>query len=245
MLADCLHDLAALGTDGLIALVSALFLAGLAGGATHCAGMCAPFVLAQVAASAPLHAGGGTLRRLSGAALLPYHLGRGIGYAALGGLAGGLAGAIARSTSLRWALAALLVAAALAMATQAAERLGRHVPRLPRLPALPSGLFRPVQGLLADPAGLRGVWLGVLLSGLPCGLLYGALAAASASGSVLGGAIGMAAFVLGTVPALVAVGVAGRLFGRRRGPRMEALAGLLFALNAVVLAAIAARTAFA
>jgi hypothetical protein len=41
-LQSCLHDLSALGPGGVLALVSALFLAGLAGGATHCAAMCAP-----------------------------------------------------------------------------------------------------------------------------------------------------------------------------------------------------------
>ena len=39
-LADCLHGLTALGPGGLPMLLGALFLAGLAGGATHCAGMC-------------------------------------------------------------------------------------------------------------------------------------------------------------------------------------------------------------
>src|SRR5919199_2082920 len=91
MLADCLHDLAALGpAGGLPTLLGALFLAGLAGGATHCSTMCAPFVLAQ--ASVGMGAGGGVLRRLSGAALAPYHLGRMLGYGALGALAGGTAG---------------------------------------------------------------------------------------------------------------------------------------------------------
>jgi sulfite exporter TauE/SafE len=52
MLADCLHDLTQLGPGGVTAMVGALFLAGLAGGVTHCAGMCAPFVLAQAAATA-------------------------------------------------------------------------------------------------------------------------------------------------------------------------------------------------
>ncbi|MCA9735916.1 sulfite exporter TauE/SafE family protein, partial [candidate division KSB1 bacterium] len=46
-----------------------LFLAGLVGGFTHCAGMCSPFVLAQTAQ-------GETFQRLSSKLLLPYHLGR-------------------------------------------------------------------------------------------------------------------------------------------------------------------------
>ncbi len=49
---------------------------------------------------------------------------------------------------------------------------------------------------------------GLMLSALPCGLLYGALAGAAATGSALGGALAMAAFVTGTVPALVGRGAA-------------------------------------
>src|SRR5689334_8676617 len=98
MLADCLHSLAALGPGGLAALLGAMFLAGLGGGVTHCSTMCAPFVLAQAAAGAESGAGGGVLRRLSGAALLPYHFGRMLGYGALGALAGGTAGLLARAS---------------------------------------------------------------------------------------------------------------------------------------------------
>ncbi|MFC7691200.1 hypothetical protein ACFQY5_18120 [Paeniroseomonas aquatica] len=58
MLADCLHALDALGPAGLPALMGALFLMGLAGGASHCAAMCGPFVLAQVAAGGSLEGGG-------------------------------------------------------------------------------------------------------------------------------------------------------------------------------------------
>ncbi|MBC7801099.1 MAG: hypothetical protein H7Z10_10790, partial [Gemmatimonadaceae bacterium] len=76
MIAQCLGGLSALAEGGGVpALMLALFVMGLAGGATHCAGLCAPFVLAQSAAVAHagpgLDLGGTVLRRLSGAALLP------------------------------------------------------------------------------------------------------------------------------------------------------------------------------
>jgi sulfite exporter TauE/SafE len=242
MLADCLRDLSALGAGGLPALMAALFLAGLAGGATHCAGMCAPFVLAQVAATADAAASGGTLRRLAGAALLPYQLGRCIGYTALGALAGGFAGLLGRAGGLRWALAALLLLAALLMLAQSWQRLGALLPRLP-VPRLHAFLQTRLRPLLAAPTGRRGVLLGMMLSALPCGLLYGALAGAAASGSALGGALGMLAFVLGTVPALVGVALLGRLFGRRNGPAMRMAGAALFTLNAVVLTGMAARLA--
>jgi len=238
LLANCLHDLTALGAGGIATMVGALFLAGLAGGATHCAMMCAPFVLAQAGGGA----GGGRLARLAGAALLPYHAGRALGYAALGGLAGAGAGLFTQVTGLRWLLAGLLALAALLMLSQAAERLlGRALLHLPA-PALPSLLRVPLRALLeGGRAPGRGLALGLLLSALPCGMLYAALAAAAASGSALGGALGMAGFVVGTVPGLVAVALLGSFFARRAGPGLRRAGGLLLALNAVVLAAMAWR----
>jgi len=238
-LANCLHDLTALGPGGLAALSGALFLAGLAGGATHCAAMCGPFVVAQVAASAQ-HTGAGALARLSGAALLPYHLGRALGYGMLGALAGGLAGIASLASGLRYGLAALLLLAALLMLAQASARLAALLPRMPQ-PRLPQALEARLGRLLGAPTGLRGVALGLMLSALPCGLLYAALAAAAASGSALGGAIAMLSFVAGTVPALVGVALLGRFFGRRNGPALRVAAMILFVLNGAVLAAMAIR----
>ncbi|NKC29530.1 urease accessory protein UreH domain-containing protein [Falsiroseomonas selenitidurans] len=252
MLANCLHDLTALGPDGLGAMMLTMLLAGLAGGLTHCAGMCAPFVMAQ--ASTGVGAGAGMVARLAGAALLPYQAGRMLGYGLLGAVAGASAGAISQVTGLRQVLAALLLLAALLMARQALARLpagwrarlpwaGRGDPARPRPPAEPSLLMRSVARLLARPGGWNGVGLGLLLSGLPCGLLYAALAGAGATGSALAGGLAMLAFTLGTVPALVGVALLGRLFLRGRGPMTQAVGGVLFLVNAALLAAMAVRLA--
>jgi sulfite exporter TauE/SafE len=247
MLADCLKDLTAIGPEGLPAVALALFLAGLAGGLTHCVGMCAPFVLAQAGARADRMAGGGMVQRLAGAALLPYHLGRMIGYALLGALTGGMAGLITQLSGMRYLLALLLLAAAVMMALQASARLPeRWRPRLGHLPALPGPGVRLtglVGRLMASPTGWRGLGLGLALSALPCGMLYAALAGAAATGSALAGAIAMSAFVLGTVPALVGVALLGRLFLRRSGPALQLAGAALFALNAAVLAGMAWRVA--
>jgi sulfite exporter TauE/SafE len=239
LLADCLHGLTALtAAGGLGPLLLAMFVTGLAGGATHCAGMCAPFVLAQVAAQ-PEARGGPMLVRLAGAALWPYHLGRMLGYGALGALAGGLGGAL-HLVSGQWVLAALLGAAAVLMLAQGVARL-RWLPA----PRLPLALERVAQGWLGRPLGWRGVGLGLLLSALPCGLLYAALVGAAASGSALAGALAMAAFVAGTVPGLVGVGLLGRLFGRRFGGALRPVGTALFLLNAAVLGGMAMKAALA
>lgn len=237
---------AALGLPGAGLLLS-LFLAGLAGGATHCAGMCGPFVLAQVAGRLSRVAATdyGTWARLRGAALIPYHLGRLTTYALLGAVAGGLAGTFVETTQFKVLLPALLFTAAALFLVQMAAGLfpaaggiaGGDKPG--RLAAVLSRVARP---LFAAPTGWRGYGLGVVLGFLPCGLLYGALAAAAGSGGAIIGGLAMAAFVAGTVPALVAVGWGGSLMGGRWRSGMPIVARSLAAVNAVLLLTIAVRS---
>lgn len=237
-LAHCLHGLTALGAEGTAALAAALFLAGLAGGATHCAGMCGPFVVAQVTAGLAARP---TLSRLSAGALVPYHLGRAVTYVGLGAAAGLVSGTVVHGAGFRPLLVVLLALGAALMLAQAVAQVATL------LPAVTSGLAdrvaRAAQPLLADPRGGRRFLLGLVLGFLPCGLLYGALAAAAASGSALGGAVAMAGFALGTVPALVGVGLAGAFFGRRFLPAARAIAAPMLVLNAAVLGALAFRAA--
>lgn len=96
-------------------LIGSMFLMGLAGGLTHCTGMCGPFVLAQMAArmeNTPLSRMY-EWKRLSGAALLPYHFGRGCTYIGLGSLGGMLASSVVTWDAFRWVPVALLILAAL------------------------------------------------------------------------------------------------------------------------------------
>lgn len=220
-------------------LLGSLFLAGLIGSATHCTGMCGPFVLAQTMArleqvpSAEMR----EFHRLRGAALLPYHLGRATTYALLGAILASLAGGLVDVADLRALSAGLLVLAALFFAGYGLRAL-----KLP-IPWLGSGgagwwtrtfgsVARP---LFRRPVGWRGYLLGVALGFLPCGLLYGALAAAAAAGDAAGGALGMLAFTLGTVPALIAIGLAGHVVSSQwRGAAARAMP-MLMLLNAAVL----------
>lgn len=233
-LASCLHDLTALGAGGLAALMGGLFVAGLAGGATHCAGMCGPFVMAQVAGR---FAAEPKLSRLSGGALLPYHAGRMVTYAGLGAAVGLVSGIAIHGAGLRWLAALLLVLAAMLMLAQALGHLGA----LARGAADGGAVGRLARPLLADPRGFRGFALGLALGFLPCGLLWGALAAAAASGSALGGALAMAAFALGTVPALLGVGLLGAFFGRQYGPALRLAGAPLALVNAAVMVILAVR----
>jgi sulfite exporter TauE/SafE len=255
---------------GLGALLAALFSAGLAGGFTHCAGMCGPFVLAQVAGFLDKvdAARMSELTRLRGAALLPYHLGRLTTYSALGALAGALAGRVEQIAGLRLLAAALLALASLLFLAQAAGRIalpGAGGPGAKVIAGLrgsavggPAGRlvarFGEALARLARPwmeadqrsgpgrSAARRYGLGVVLGFLPCGLLYGALAGAAAAGGAAAGALAMAAFTLGTFPGLATVGLVGHMFLRGRASRAVSLAGgLLFLVNAAVLAYLAFR----
>ncbi|MEI7609694.1 MAG: sulfite exporter TauE/SafE family protein [Rhodospirillaceae bacterium] len=227
-------------------LITSLFFAGLTGSAGHCAAMCGPFVLAQVAArlealpAAKLSEG----RRLCGALLLSYHLGRAGTYMALGALAGWLVGRFGALSGVRWLSAGLLAAAALGFLAAAGVRLwGRRGGAAGTAAgSLLVLLARPLWGG-AGPVGCRGFALGLILGFLPCGLLYSALAVAAATRDPLAGALGLLAFAAGTVPALVAVGLAGHAAGHRWRDSLARAAPAILIANAGFLGWLAWRLA--
>jgi uncharacterized protein len=211
-------------------LLLGLFVAGSVGSTMHCVPMCGGFVLGQVAdGMARLPAARlCEWRRVSRGALLPYHLGRLTTYAGLGALAGTATGAL---PWLGLASAALLLGAVLFLA---------HVVRvLPGLDRAPAGWTGAIARLARRTSG--GYPLGLVLGFLPCGLLYAALASSAAGGNPLLGALGMMAFGLGTMPALVAVGIAGQAAGRRWQRGVATAAPAVMLLNAALLAVLALR----
>ncbi|MFO1190164.1 MAG: sulfite exporter TauE/SafE family protein [Alphaproteobacteria bacterium] len=227
---------AAIGDNG--PLLSSLFIAGLAGGATHCAGMCGPFVIAQAAARGDRArpGPGGELRRVAGALLVPYHLGRATTYAALGAGAAGLAASVEVLAGVRYLAPALLFLAAIAFLAYGAKLAGlvQGAGRTGgRLGFMVAAMVRP---LFARPVGVNGYALGVALGFLPCGLLYAAVAAAGSADGPIGGAFAMLAFVGGTVPGLLAVGIAGEIAMRRWRPFATRVSALIAVVNAGVLA---------
>ncbi len=184
-----------------LSLASA-FLVGLLGGG-HCAGMCGGIVGA-VSLSLP-----GSRPRIG--FLLAYNLGRIASY----GIAGLLAGAVGASSfflehvlpveRVLYALASvMLILLGLYLAgiwrgvvvlETAGGKLWRHVQPW-------SKRFLPVR-TLPQALALGGIW-----GWLPCGLVYSIVVAALATGSPGRGAALMLAFGLGTLPALLAMGMA-------------------------------------
>lgn len=212
-------------------IVGALFLLGLIGSLTHCVGMCGPFVLGQVAnkLAGPTTSQMSEFARLRAASLLPYHLGRVTTYAALGAVAATLTGTFTSATGFSEFLAIMLAVGAMAML---AAGLG-HL-RLGGLQA-PRGMLQLLRPLFAQPSGLRGYGLGLILGLLPCGLVYGALVLAAATGSPFMGAVGMAAFGAGTLPMLIVTAFCGALLARRWQSRLRFVAAPLLLLNAATL----------
>ncbi len=235
-LAACRDGLAPIaGSSAGLAL--ALFLAGLSGSAVHCVGMCGPFVLGQAMADAE-HVGPdgyGEWRRLAGAALAPYHLGRLTTYTGLGAVAGATTALFASTAAFAWLSALLLIVGAGVMLAQAfGLALGGSAPQ--------AGLVQRLAApLISSRRPAARYALGVVLGFLPCGLIYGALGAVAGTGSMLDGAVGMAAFSLGTMPALVAVGWGGVLLRRRWQGAIRWIASPLLAMSALLMLALASQ----
>jgi uncharacterized protein len=214
-------------------LLGAMFVAGLASG-VHCVGMCGGIVAAfgtqrvipVVAARTPR---AGDLARQ-----LAFNGGRVTSYAA-GGAIAGLAGSLAFFAAGAMPVQTLLYAAANAMLVLVGLYLMGAGRLLARLEALGGPLWRRLQPIAARGLAARTLpqayGAGLVWGWLPCGLVYGALAAAAFTGSPAYGALVMLAFGVGTLPNLLAAGLAAvqlRLWFARRALR--------FAAGAVVVA---------
>jgi sulfite exporter TauE/SafE len=226
-----------------LGIATGLLGLGVVGAAVHCAPMCGPFVLMQLAEAD----GGLAVQRLALSSLPGYQLGRLTTYVALGGAFGGVGGAIVEATHWRAFAAALLGLAALSFLAQAIKSAGLQPTILPLMRVgahLSAPLMRPVERLLRlRRVHLRGYALGLVLGLLPCGLLYTALVTAAATGSATAGGLAMGAFAVGTMPALVTLGLVGAGALRRWRPSLSRAATPLFLFNALLLGGLALRSA--
>lgn len=238
-----LHLLAALCTAPGIpsaldaGLLLGLLAAGASGSVVHCLPMCGPFVLGQVSDRLACLPSRGLCQaqRLRSGVLLPYHLGRLTTYAGLGAVAAVGGGGLARLPWFGWLTGALLLIGALLLLRQLLDAV-----RLRRLmPACWTGALARLAARIDRTRPTSGFLFGLVLGLLPCGLVYAALAVAAAAATPWAGAARMLAFGFGTVPALIAVGVAGPGFGRAAQRGLIAIGRPIMATNAVVLAGLA------
>ncbi len=206
------------------ALLATAFVVGLLGG-VHCMVMCGG-VVAALGMRAP---DGGPAGRRGVLRQLGYNAGRMATYAGLGAAAGAL-GALGLTTPEARPVQIALLAAAngivvllglsiagFAGAARFLEKAGNLVWRL----------VRRLGGRITPAHSMAGaVAAGLVWGFLPCGLVYGVLATAVAAGSAARGALVMAAFGAGTLPNLIAAGLAAETLRRFvRGPRVRLAAG--------------------
>lgn len=202
--------------------LAAAFVFGLLGGA-HCIGMCGGIMSALTFAVPP------SMRhpaRLTGL-LLGYNLGRIASYMAAGALVATLGTLVAITPAARLVLQGLAAVMLILMALYIAN----WWKGLLRVEAVGRRLWRHL-----EPVGRRlmpvvrvpqAMALGAVWGWLPCGLVYSMLAWSLAVADPLRGAALMGAFGLGTLPALLATGLAARQLGTLiRHPATRTLAAL-------------------
>lgn len=225
-----------------------VFIVGLAG-SVHCVGMCGGIVSAFSMAPARASPSRGAFpvavvslpaARATGGALrvLAYNTGRIASYASAGAIAGGIAGGVRTLAGLSALqtggyLVANLVLILLGLyltgawtALASVERLGQGLWK--RLRPLTSPI-------LALDESVKMLALGALWGWLPCGMVYSALMVAMLAGSPAGGAMVMAAFGLGTLPMLLALGMAGGALRRWLQQRAVRVAGGVVVLGFGIL----------
>ncbi len=215
-----------------------LFVAGLAGGAGHCVGMCGPLV-----------AGYAVLLRDRSATLphLAFHLGRATTYGVAGGIVGAT-GSFVRVAAWVVPFQSLLLAATGVLIALMGLSVGGWLPWARRIEG--SGPFQGAVACVARRAAEAGgpgaaFPLGMATGLLPCGMVYTALLSAARTGMEGGspadgfvrGFLAMAAFGAGTFPALFLFGKAVAAAGPRlRGTLAKAAAALLVAAGALFAA---------
>jgi hypothetical protein len=220
-------------------IATSAFLVGLLGG-VHCVAMCGGIVGAlnlQRRDLGPLRLGPGGVAVATLSSQAPLHLaysaGRITSYAAAGAIAGGVGGTAALLEAVLPAQIVLAVAAngLVVLLGLYLAGLGRAVSGLERLG---TALWRKVSPLgrrwLPVDTVPRALGVGAVWGWLPCGLVYSVLALALVSGSAARGALVMLAFGLGTLPNLLAAGLAvGTLRTALTRPGVRLAAGLAVA----------------
>ncbi len=201
-----------------------LFLTGLAG-SLHCVGICGPLLLGF---SRVLDSGPNRSPRLDFAY---YHAGRLWTYGLLGLLVGWAGSGLREgSIHLGWQRPLAILISVLVIGSGAAA-LGL-IPGFRLQLSSPGTCLRPLNpgsylaSFLGGPRRSGRLLLGAVMGLLPCGLVYTVLLIAATLGSPLHSAVGMICFGAGTLPALSAVVLAGRLaprWLRAAGSRLAAV----------------------
>lgn len=207
--------------------------------ATHCLGMCGG-IIGALSLSAPA-----SLRRhrwRQAAFVLLYNLGRTLSYALAGALVGWLGDSLLAGLAGPQGHRLLQIASAL-MLLALGLYLAGWFPQLARIERLGVPLWRRIEPLGRRMLPVRhpgqAFVYGMLWGWLPCGMVYTLLAWSATVGGAVEGALTMAAFGLGTLPAMLAGGLAAQQLVRlARSPRTRRVAGVMVGLSAVATLAL-------
>lgn len=194
-------------------------------GSVHCVGMCGPLAL-----SLP---GAPHTRWRYAVERLVYNLGRAVTYTTLGGAVGALGALLSLSPVQQWisiGIGGIMILGALV------PWVSRRVSRLEQIPARFLGrVMQPIQAMYRRGGFLAMLGVGLLNGLLPCGFVYAALATAVTAGSVYTSMSFMAAFGLGTLPAMFAVSLLGRLVSATWRVRLQRLVPIGLVIVGVLL----------
>ena len=200
-------------------------------GGTHCVGMCGGIVSAlslsiDQPAKTPL------------SYLLAYNLGRIFSYVVAGAIAGGLGALLARGASLHSAQVVLSILAAIFMLLMGLYVAGWSSV-LSQVEKAGGVIWRQIEPLgrqfLPVKRTDHALWLGMVWGWLPCGLVYSVLIWSLSAGNATQGMWLMLGFGLGTLPNLLAMGVAAQQLKQWMHKRwVRQSAGILLIAFAIV-----------
>lgn len=200
----------------------------------HCVGMCGPIALAL-----PVHKGTRT-QQIAG--VLAYNAGRTLTYATFGIVIGTLGASLAWLGVLRYASMGIGVAMLLYVLWPSGLERRLHMPLFWQKIV---SLLRQKMGLRLKRTDLFGMLtLGTLNGAVPCGMVYMALMSSVATGSAWSGGAFMALFGLGTMPAMLALGIARQQFTPALRTRIRKLTPVLVAIAGIWLVARGIATSY-
>jgi sulfite exporter TauE/SafE len=202
----------------------AIFLGGIAG-SLHCVGMCGAFPLAL--------GGGGAQNRLLRQLL--YNLGRLHTLVFIGAVSGAAGAALVGIAPVRAVEQALAVLAGTIMIVVGLEVLGVLAQLSNRAVALVQATVgRLLGGVMRSRSLAAPLALGVFNAFLPCQLIYAFAAYAAGTASISAGMLTMLAFGLGTMPAMLALGLARVLARPALRARLSLMSGVVVIVFGVV-----------
>ena len=188
-------------------LIASLFSLGFFGGFSHCIGMCGPFVITQVSSNLQKTSltNFNFLTRLKNCSLIPYHCGRILTYSLIAFISKIIVKSFDDTKFYKIFSSILLIIGAFFFLKIFLDILKK----LSFFNLFFQKLLLKMKILFANPRGINGFILGIILGFLPCGLIYGAVAITLNFSSPLFSAIGMIIFGSSTFIALFFTGFFG------------------------------------